>query len=58
MHAFFEHVSTEKSQSDEIRAVYVKFDYPESGKKHISKLALTKTLPKDPVRISPEVLHG
>ncbi|CAC5419612.1 unnamed protein product [Mytilus coruscus] len=49
----------EKSQNDEIRSVYVKFDHPQSDKKHISKLALTKSLPKDSVRISPveEVLH-
>ncbi|XP_071142171.1 uncharacterized protein [Mytilus edulis] len=58
--AFGSITGIEKSQNDEIRAVYVKFDHPESGKKHISKLALTKSLPKDSVRISPveEVLHG
>ncbi|XP_071122628.1 uncharacterized protein [Mytilus edulis] len=58
--AFGSITGIEKSQNDEIRAVYVKFDHPESGKKHISKLAQTKSLPKDSVRISPveEVLHG
>ncbi|CAG2247064.1 unnamed protein product [Mytilus edulis] len=58
--AFGSITGIEKSQSDEIRAVYVKFDHPESGKKHISNLARTKSLPKDSVRISPveEVLHG
>lgn len=50
----------EKSSDNVIKAVYVRFDHPQSGKKHISKLTTTNTIPKHSVRISPveDNLHG